>query len=49
MDWQMKRLVSLGILYKNSTSDTSPVMLIIHKLTKDKRPIVDFRLLNIEY
>ena len=44
-DW-MERLVSLGILSKNSTSHTSPVMLITRKLTKDKRPVVDFRLLN---
>ena len=46
MDQQMERLVSLGILTKNSTSHTSPVMLITRKLTKDKRPVVDFRLLN---
>ena len=46
MDYQMERLVSLGILSKNSTSHTSPVMLITRKLTKDKRPVVDFRLLN---
>ena len=46
MDDQMERLVSLGILRKNSTSHTSPVMLITRKLTKDKRPVVDFRLLN---
>ena len=46
MDEQMERLVSLGILVKNSTSHTSPVMLITRKLTKDKRPVVDFRLLN---
>ena len=46
IDKQMKRLVSLGILSKNSTSHTSPVMLITRKLTKDKRPVVDFRLLN---
>ena len=46
MDKQMKRLFSLGILTKNSTSHTSPVMLITRKLTKDKRPVVDFRLLN---
>ena len=46
MDKQMKRLVSLGILTKNTTSHTSPVMLISRKVTKDKRPIVDFRLLN---
>ena len=46
MDDQMERLVSLGILSKNSTSHTSPVMLITRKLTKDKRPVVDFRSLN---
>ena len=46
MDQQMERLVSLGILRKNSTSHTSPVMLITRKLTNDKRPVVDFRLLN---
>ena len=43
----MERLVSLGILTKNNTSHTSPVMLITRKLTNDKRPLVDFRLLNI--
>ena len=46
MDEQMERLVSLGILSKSSTSHTSPVMLITRKLTNDKRPVVDFRLLN---
>ena len=46
MDKQMERLVSLWILSKNSTSHTSPVMLITRKLTKTKRPVVDFRLLN---
>ena len=46
MDEQMERLVSLGILSKNSTRHTSPVMLITRKLTNDKRPVVDFRLLN---
>ena len=46
MDKQMERLVSLGILTKNSTSHTSPVMLITRKLTNNKRPVVDFRLLN---
>ena len=42
MDEQMERLVSLGILSKNSTSHTSSVMLITRKLTKVKRPVVDF-------
>ena len=46
MDDQMERLVSLGILSKNSTSHTSPVMLITRKLMNDKQPVVDFRLLN---
>ena len=46
MDEQMERLVSLGILSKNSTSHTSPVMLITRKMAKDKRPVVDFRLFN---
>ena len=46
MDQQMERLVYLGILTKNNISHTSPVMLITRKLTKDKRPVVDFRLLN---
>ena len=46
LDTQMERLVSLGILSKNSTSHTSPVMLITRKLTNDKRPVIDFRLLN---
>ena len=47
MDDQMEKLVSLGILSENSTSHTSPVMLITRKLTKDKRPVVNLRLLNI--
>ena len=46
MDEKMERLVSLGILSKNSMSHTSPVMLITRKLTNDKRPVVYFRLLN---
>ena len=46
MDHQMNCLVELGILSRNTTSHTSPVMLITRKVTRDKRPIVDFRLLN---
>ena len=46
MDAQMARLVALGILTVNSTTHTSPVMLITRKLTNDKRPVVDFRVLN---
>ena len=46
MDEKMERLVSLGILSKNSTSHTSPIMLMTRKCTNDKRPVVDFRLIN---
>ena len=46
MDKYMAKLVSLGILTKNNTTHTSPVMLVARKGTKNKRPVVDFRLLN---
>ena len=46
MDWQMKRMVRLGIIKQGATSHTSPVFLIGRKQTQDKRPLVDFRLLN---
>ena len=46
MDRQMNCLVELRILSRNTTSHTSPVMLITRKVTCDKQPIVDFRLLN---
>ena len=46
MDQQMQRLVHLGILSKNTTAYTLPVMLISRKVTQDKRPVVDFRFLN---
>ena len=46
MDKYMGKLVSLGILTKNNTTHTSPVMLVSRKGTKNKRPVVDFRLLN---
>ena len=46
MDIYMANLVSLGILSKNNTTHTSPVMLAARKGTKNKRPVVDFRLLN---
>ena len=42
----MQKLVSLGILTKNSTNHTSPVMLVARKGNERKRPVVDFRLLN---
>ena len=40
------RIVSPGILSKNSTTHTSPVMLVGRQGNKNKRSIVDFRLLN---
>ena len=46
MDKYMAKLVSLGIVSKNNTTHTSPVMLVARKGTKNKRPVVDFRLLN---
>ena len=46
MDKYMAKLVSLGILSKNNTTHTSPVMLVARKGSKNKRPVVDFRLLN---
>ena len=46
MDKCMQKLVSLGILTKNSTTHTSPVMLVVRKGNEGKRPVVDFRLLN---
>ena len=42
----MQKLVSLGILTKNSTTHTSPVMLVVRKGNERKRSVVDFRLLN---
>ena len=46
MDEQMERLVSLGILSKNSTSHTSPVMLITRKITKDKKTSCRFQVVE---
>ena len=46
MDKYMAKLVSLGILSKNNTTHTSPVMLVARKGNKNKRPVGDFRLLN---
>ena len=40
MDKYMAKLVSLGILSKNNTTHTSPVMLVARKGTKNKRPVV---------
>ena len=46
MDKCMQELVSLGILTKNSTTHTSPVMLVARKGNERKRPVGNFRLLN---
>ena len=46
MDRYMAKIVSLGILSKNNTAHTSPVMLVGRQGSKNKRPVVDFRLLN---
>ena len=47
MDKYMAKLVSLGILPRTTLHiPTSSVMLVARKGTKNKRPVVDFRLLN---
>ena len=46
MDKCMQKLGSLGILTKNSTTHTSPVLLVARKSNERKRAVVDFRLLN---
>ena len=46
MDKCMQKLVSLGILTKNNTTHTLPVMLVARKGNERKRPVVDFRFLN---
>ena len=46
MDKHMKKFVDLGILTVNSTTHTSPVMLIARKGNTQKRPVTDFRELN---
>ena len=47
IDKEMKCLCYLGILKKGFSPYSSPVMLISHKLTLDKRVVMDFRHLNI--
>ena len=44
---EMKRLCYLGILNKDYSPYSSPVMLISRKLMKDKRVVADFRHLNV--
>ena len=46
MDKCLQKLVALGILSKNTTMHTSPIMLVARKGCERKRPVVDFRLLN---
>ena len=46
VDKCMQKLVSLGILTKNSTTHTFPVILVARKGNERKRPVVDVRLLN---
>ena len=47
IDKKMKHLCYLGILNKGFSPYSSPVMLISHKLTQDKRVVTDFRHLNV--
>ena len=43
LDKEMKRLCYLGILKEGFSAYSSPVMLIIRKVTDDKRVVTDFR------
>ena len=43
----MKCFCYLGILKEGFSPYSTPVMLISHKLTKDKRVVTDFRHLNV--
>ena len=47
IDKEMKQLCYMGILKGGFSAYSSPVMLIIRKLTKDKRVVTDFRHLNV--
>ena len=47
IDKEMKRLCYLGMLKEGFSPYSSPVMLISHKLTQDKRVVMDFRHLSI--
>ena len=47
IDKEMKWLCYLGILKEGFSPYLSPVMLISHKLTQDKRVVTDFRHLNV--
>ena len=47
LDKEMKRLCYLGILKEGFSAYSSPVMLIIRRVTKDRRAITDFRHSNV--
>ena len=47
IDKEMKRLCYLGILIERFSPYLSPVMLISHKLTQDKRAVMDFIHINV--
>ena len=47
IDREMKQLCYLGILKEGFSPYSSPVMLISHKLTQDKRVVTDFKHLNM--
>ena len=47
IDKEMKQLCYMGILKEGFSAYSSPVMLIIRKLTKDKRVVTDFRHLMV--
>ena len=47
IDKEIKRVYYMGILKEAFLAYPSPVMLISRKLTKDKRVVTDFRLLNV--
>ena len=46
-DKDMKQLCYFGILKEGFSADSSPVMLISRKITKDKKVVTDFRHLNM--
>ena len=48
LDKEMKRLCYLGTLKEGFLAYSSPVMLIIRKVTQDKRVVTDFRDLNMQ-
>ena len=47
IDTEMKRLCYMGILKEGFLANSSPVMPISRKLTKDRRVVTDFRHLNV--